>query len=298
MIASMTGYGRAEAAIHRKKVVIEVTSVNNRYFELSLRLPKLFAEFENEVREAVGKLVSRGKLTMTAVIDDNSVTPQTLKLNEDVAVLYHKMFRDLKKKFRLSGDVTVSSFVGLPDLFTVTTAAAVTPADVRKLIAGVRKAIGNLNQMRQKEGEALAKDMTHRVRLIESALADVERFQPQALERYRNRLAQLIDDILPEGQKLADAEERKLRLDMEIALVADKSDVTEECVRLRSHCEAFVAAVKAPGDTGKRLNFILQEMNREANTIGSKSIVYEISEKGIKIREEIEKLREQVQNIE
>ncbi|MCX6831087.1 MAG: YicC family protein [candidate division Zixibacteria bacterium] len=298
MISSMTGYGKAEATIRQKKVTIEVTSVNNRYLEVSLRLPKLLSEYENEVREAIGKLVSRGKLSMTIVIDDNSITPQMLKLNEDVAHLYHKMFRDLKTKFKLSGDITVSNFVGLPELFTVTTAAAITRADVNKLIAGVRKAIGNLNQMRQNEGNALAKDMAHRVRLIETALAEVERFQPRTLERYRQRLTQLIEDILPEGQKLGDAEERKLRLDMEIALMADKSDVTEECVRLRSHCEAFIATIKAPGDTGKRLNFILQEMNREANTIGSKSIVYEASEKVIRIREEIEKLREQVQNIE
>lgn len=298
MISSMTGYGKAEATIRQKKVTVEVTSVNNRYLEISLRLPKLLSEYENEVREAIGKLVSRGKLSMTVIIDDNGVSPQMLKMNEDVAQLYFKMFKDLKKKFKLAGEISVSSFVGLPDLFSVTPAAAFARADVNKLLILVKKAIENLNQMRQKEGSALAKDMVHRVRLIEEALAEVEKFGPKTLERYRQRLSQMIEEVLPEGQKLGDSEERKLRLDMEVALIADKADVTEECVRLRSHCEAFIDAIKAPGDTGKRLNFILQEMNREANTIGSKSIVYEISERVIRVREEIEKLREQVQNIE
>ncbi len=298
MISSMTGYGKAETTIRSKKVTVEVTSVNNRYLEVSLRLPKVFAEYENEVREAIGKLVSRGKLSVTVAIEDGNITPQMLILNEPAAKLYYKMFKDLKAKFKLAGDISISNFTGLPELFSATPAQSISRSEVNKLILGVKKAIASMNMMRQREGNALAKDMVQRVRLVEKALETIENGRAKSLERYRQRLSELIEELLPEGQRLGDSEERKLRLDIEITLLADKSDVTEECVRLRSHCEAFIAAIKAPGDTGKRLNFILQEMNREANTIGSKSIVYEISSQVINIREEIEKLREQVQNIE
>jgi uncharacterized protein (TIGR00255 family) len=294
----MTGFGKAQVAIRSRKVTIEINSVNNRYLEVSLRLPKIFSEYENEIREAISKLVSRGKLSVTISLDDNSVTPETLTLNEDVARLYYKMFHDLKSKFNLAGEVSVSHFVGLPDLFTIAASAAVTKADLAKLIAGVRKAVENMNQMRQNEGKALAKDMTARVKSISKSVDLVVKYQPESLERYRQRLSQLIEEILPQGQKAVRNDETKLRLDMEVAVMAGKADTTEECVRLRSHCDAFSDAVKAPGDTGKRLNFILQEMNREANTIGSKSILYEIATEVISIREEIEKLREQVQNIE
>lgn len=298
MISSMTGFGKAEATIRSRKVTIEINSVNNRYLEISLRLPKIFSEFENEIRESISRLVSRGKLSVTVSLDDNSVTPETLELNEDVARLYYKMFRDLKSKFKLAGEIEVSHFIGLPELFTVAAASAATRADVDKLIVAMRKAITSMDKMRQSEGKALAKDMVERVAGIGKAIDRIVKHQPASLECYRQRLAQLIDEIVPKDRSLTRNDETKLRLDMEVAIMAGKADITEECVRLRSHGDAFVAAIKAPGDTGKRLNFILQEMNREANTIGSKAIIYEISSEVIAIREEIEKLREQVQNIE
>ena len=263
-----------------------------------MRLPKIFSEYENEVREAINSLVSRGKLFVTVALDDNGITPQTLKLNEEVAKLYYKMFSDLKKRFKLAGEISINHFTGLPDLFSTVATSSMTKEEVTKLIAGIRKALDSLNRMRQNEGAALARDMANRVKLLEKSVDLISSFHPQSIERYRQKLAELLQEMLPQGEATKLSDETRLRLDMEVAIMADKADVTEECVRLRSHCEAFIAAIKAPGDSGKRLNFILQEMNREANTIGSKSVIYEISAEVIKVREEIEKLREQVQNIE
>ncbi len=298
MISSMTGYGKATANIHKKKISIEISSVNNRFLELSVRMPRTLAEYESDVREAVTALVSRGKLTITITVEDNNVTPQSLVLNEDIAALYYKMFCDLKKRFKLAGDVSVSDFTGQPELFTVASAAALSKDDVRRLLDGVAKAVESLNKMRQREGRALGDDMAMRVKLIAKSLSSIEKLYPQTILKYRQRFNENLRKLLEASDGGRSADETKLRLDMELALLVDRADITEECVRLRSHCEAFADAIKAPGDTGKRLNFILQEMNREANTIGSKSSLYEISAEVIKIREEIEKLREQVQNIE
>ncbi len=298
MIRSMTGYGKATASINRKKVAIEISSVNNRFLELSVRLPKVFSEYESEIREAVASLVSRGKLTLTMSIEDNGATPQTLVLNEETAELYYKMFCDLKKKFRLSGEISLADFTGLPELFSVVTAAPLPKGEFEKLLNAVRKAADSLNKMRQSEGKVLGDDMMARVKLIAKALENVEKLHPKSIDRYKQRLLETVKKIEGEGINLHGSDEMRLRLDMELAILVDKADITEECVRLRSHCDAFNAAIKAEGDTGKRLNFILQEMNREANTIGSKASLYEISAEVIKIREEIEKMREQVQNIE
>ncbi len=298
MIRSMTGYGRATASINRKKVAIEISSVNNRFLELSVRLPKVLSEYESEIREAVASLVSRGKLSMTINIEDNGATPQTLVLNEETAQLYYKMFVDLKKKFKLAGEISLADFTGLPELFSVVTSAPLPKSEVAKLLEAVRKAASSLNKMRQTEGKVLGDDMMARVKLITKALENVEKLHPKSIDRYKQRLHETVKKIEGEGINLHGSDEMRLRLDMELAILVDKADITEECVRLRSHCDVFNAAIKAEGDTGKRLNFILQEMNREANTIGSKASLYEISAEVIKIREEIEKMREQVQNIE
>ncbi len=298
MIRSMTGYGKAVASVGRKKVTIEITSLNNRFLEISLRLPKNFAEYEGLIREAITDMVSRGKLNVFLTYDDKDVNAETIVLNEDVAKLYFKMFNDLKSRFKLAGQISVADFVGLPDLFSVTTADPLNDNDVKKLIAAVRRAVRSLNRTRQTEGKALSADMLKRVNKITQSVARIKKLRGRSLKRYRDRLNDVVGRLRESGAAIGDNDETRLRLNMELGILAEKADITEECVRLVSHCEAFKAAVRAKGDSGKRLNFTLQEMNREANTIGSKSAIYEISAEVIKIREEIEKLREQVQNIE
>lgn len=298
MIRSMTGYGKAAVSVNKKKVSIEISSVNNRFLELSLRLPRIFAEYESDLREAITGMVSRGKLSVLVTVEDNNVSPQTLILNEENAALYYKMFADLKRKFKLAGEISLADFTGLPELFNVAAAAALSKEEVAKLVDAVKRAVESLNKMRQREGKALGDDMIMRVKLISKSIDKIEKLHPQTVIRSRQRFQETLKKLLDDSTATRSVDETRLRLDMELALLIDKADITEECVRLRSHCDAFAAAIKAEGDTGKRLNFILQEMNREANTIGSKAALYEISAEVIRIREEIEKLREQVQNIE
>ncbi len=298
MIRSMTGYGKATASVGRKKVTIEITSLNNRFLEISLRLPKNFAEYEGQIREAITDMVSRGKLNVFLTYDDKDVTAESLVLNQNVADLYFKMFKDLKNRYKLSGQLAVSDFVGLPDLFSVITPETLNENDVKRLIGAVRRAVRSLNRARQKEGGALSADMLKRIGKINQSVSRIKRLRGRSLTRYKDRLNDVVDRLRKSGTAIGDNDETRLRLNMELGVLVDKADITEECVRLISHCDAFKAAIRAKGDSGKRLNFTLQEMNREANTIGSKSSIYEISAEVIKIREEIEKLREQVQNIE
>lgn len=298
MIRSMTGYGKATASVGRKKVTIEITSLNNRFLEVSLRLPKNFAEYEGQIREAITGLVSRGKLNVFLTYDDKEAASEKLILNEDAARSYFRMFKDLKKRFKLSGQIGVSDFVGLPDLFTMASPDPLNQNDVKRMIGGVRRAVRSLNRTRQNEGKALSQDMMKRVTKINQSVNRIKKLRGRSLKRYKQRLNDVVDRLRKSGAPIGDNDETRLRLNMELGVLVDKADITEECVRLKSHCDAFKSAIRAKGDSGKRLNFTLQEMNREANTIGSKAAIYEISAEVIKIREEIEKLREQVQNIE
>lgn len=299
MIRSMTGFGKAEVAIGKNRYKIEINAVNNRFREVSVRLPKKFSDYESRAREAVAEEVARGKLSITVSNLDNNVAPEDLVLNEEIADTYFHIFKHLKKKFKLGGELELAHFAGLPDLFGVSPAQAATASEVDKLISGLKRALKSLNRMRASEGKALATDMLKRVKMISGATERVVKFQPQSLQRYRERLEKRVKEIDGDtAMSRGRGTETKLRIDMEVTLMADRADVTEECVRLKSHCQAFAKAINSPGDTGKRLGFILQEMNREANTIGSKAILYDISVEVIGIKEEIEKLREQVQNIE
>jgi uncharacterized protein (TIGR00255 family) len=299
MIRSMTGFGTADAAVRGKKIRIEVNSVNNRFLETSIRVPKMFADYEGRIREAVGEMLARGKIFIVVSQTNATVSPEEIELNESVAANYYRIFPELKKRYRLGGEIELRLCAGLPDLFTVAATETASEAEVDKLIAAIRRALRKLNVMRQSEGKALAADMQMRLKRIEEAVAAIAQFQPQSLERYRQRLANRVKEVLGASDDSKDVtRDARLRLDMEVALMADKADVTEECVRLRSHCKAFAKELKSRADVGKKLNFILQEMNREANTIGSKSILYAISAEVISIKEEVEKLREQVQNVE
>lgn len=299
MIRSMTGFGKAEVSIGKNRFKIEINSVNSRFREVSVRLPKMFSDYEGQLREVVSEEVARGKIFVVVSHIDSTVPPDMLVLNEDIAETYYRMFLHLKKKFKLGGELEISHFVGLPDLFGISPSAVASKAEVDKLLAGLRRALQGLNRMRQREGKALAADMTKRVQTISRAIDRVTKFQPKSLQRYRSRLERNIKEI--GGQAVmarGRMDETSLRIDMEVTLMADRADVTEECVRLKSHCQAFSGALHTRGDAGKKLGFILQEMNREANTIGSKAILYDISVEVIAFKEEIEKLREQVQNIE
>lgn len=291
MIKSMTGFGRFEATVLGMRCNIEARCVNGRYLEVSTKLPKDWADKELLIRDVIREYVSRGSLSMFIRVDESSVAP-TVQLNTEAARSYVQALRALQQELGIAGDVTLDHVVAFDGVFQTPSAAA-SEVDVwPELKIAVAGALEALNGMRAKEGAQLALDFLTRLEMIEQSLQLVEgRSQeriPLERERLRERIRQLVDDAVVDEQ----------RLQLEIAILSDKLDVSEECVRLRSHIRFFRENLAEGAGVGRKLNFLLQEMNREVNTIGSKSNDPEIARIVVGMKEEFERIREQVQNIE
>jgi len=292
MISSMTGYGRAELVTPESKLTVEISSVNNRYSELQLRLPKFLSQLEPKVKELILNSVSRGKINLTLTWEDLVPAADQIKLNLDTAKMYFRIFQDLKKEFGLKGELELEDFISLPDIVKLERAELV-EEKVWPLVSQVtQKALAELNKMRCNEGDSLALELNKRVDNLSQKVDEIERTSKESLSKYAQKLHEKIKLLV--SDKSIDEQ----RLALEVALMADKIDVSEECARFRSHQSQFLQTLIDSNPVGKRLGFILQELNREANTLGAKSIDYEISARVIIIKEELEKLREQIQNIE
>lgn len=294
MLLSMTGYGRAEAREAGRNLIVEVRTVNHRFAEITIRLPKSLAMIENKVRDRVQERLSRGKITISVNLEGDEGEMGRLKVDEEAAKRYANLLRDLKKKLNLSGDLDLATFVGLPDVLSWEKDSLDDEAGWRMLEPVLSRAIEDLLQMKRREGEILGRDLSQRLKSILESLDRIEEAVPRMIEAARVRLRDRLQELL----KDEDLEYRSTRLEAEIALFADRTDSTEECVRLRAHCQQFLELIQAPEPAGRKLTFLLQEMNREANTIGSKSLDVGIAREVITIKEETERLREQVANIE
>jgi uncharacterized protein (TIGR00255 family) len=288
----MTGYGRAELVKEEVKASVEMSSVNNRFCEIQFRLPKFLSPLESKLKEMILSTISRGKISYTLNWEESSPITSYVKLNEEAADVYHTIMTQLKEKYNLSGEIRVDHFLNLPDLIKVEKEEYNLDKAWGVLQEVTLKALEEFNSMRRSEGARLASDLKQRVDYLEKAISEVERLTPLNVGNYRKKLkakiSELLDNLVVDEQ----------RIELEVALMAEKCDVTEECVRFKSHNQQFLSALEEGGPVGKRLTFLLQEMNREANTIGSKASDAQISQKVIFLKEEIEKLREQVQNIE
>jgi uncharacterized protein (TIGR00255 family) len=294
MLLSMTGYGRAEAREGGRTLAVEIRTVNHRFAELSVRLPKSLAMLENRVRERVQERLSRGKITLTVSMDGDDGELGNLKIDESVARRYAEILKELKKKLGLAGELDLATFVTLPDVLTWERNELDEDAGWKLLESPLNRALEDLLAMKRREGELLAKDLTARVEGIVAGVAKVEARVPNMVDAVRVRLRERMQEILQD----AEVEFQRQRLEAEVVLFADRTDSTEECVRLRAHCQQFLELIRSPQPAGRKLNFLLQEMNREANTIGSKSVDVEIAREVITIKEEAERLREQVANVE
>jgi uncharacterized protein (TIGR00255 family) len=292
MIASMTGFGRAVLKRDDIEVTIEVRSVNNRFLDISLRTPRLLANYEQKIKDLIGRVLSRGRVSLTITIANGNETVNNLTLNRPLAQAYLRLTEDLKQELNLSGNISIEQLLQLPDIIN----ADVPPEENEKYWhvteSGLNEALASLQEMRQQEGGELRKDFGSRITNLEQLLTRIEGMaanRPQAeLEKLRQRVKILLkDDKVDES-----------RLEMELAFLADRLDITEECVRFHSHNKAFIQMLDNEQAPGRKLNFLLQEMNREVNTIGSKASSAEISHLVVEIKDEVEKLREQVQNIE
>ena len=292
MIASMTGYGRGEATGDGTNVAVELRSVNSRFLEVTTRLPRSLSLRENEIKELIRKRVSRGKISVLAVVERENNGDLPLKINVSAAKAYYKLLNQLKKSVKLKETVKLEHLLRFSEVIEVQEMESTDEVEWRVLQKSLDKGIDNLLQMRRNEGGELMKDFRSRIGNVEEKLGVIERLSKEQVPKERIRLRERIKQLL-ENETVDEG-----RLELELALLADRLDVTEECVRFRSHNKFFLEALDEDEAAGRKLNFLVQEMNREANTIGSKSSAAEIAHLVVGIKEELERIREQLQNVE
>ncbi len=291
MISSMTGYGKALIQTNDKSVEVEIKSLNNRYLELSLRLPKFLYNKEFEIREKIKNRIKRGKIYLNITIKKNGIENEDYMVNTDAVKSTLKMLKEIRKTAGLKDRIKFSDLIEFHNFFLISPEEAITE-EMELIEEALDQAIDEMEKMRKAEGLELEKDIRKRINLIENSLNQIEKIKEKNLkeyfEKFKERAKQLVSNFVDDQHRLM----------TELALLSERFDVTEECVRLRSHIKLFLETIENSEDPGRKLNFILQEMNREANTINSKTLSAEISHAGILIKEEIEKIREQIQNIE
>lgn len=289
---SMTGFGRAEHSTRLGTVIVELSGVNNRFLEVTVRAQRQFAALESRLREQVTARVTRGQVTVVVLVDENAEAGGLYRLNEVAIAAYVKQMRALSKKYKIDNEVTWEELVVIPDVVKVDR-ERLDLDDLWKLVQKpFEAAMTQMLTMRRKEGMAMQRDMKARLAVMQKTVGQVQKQSGSAVVTYRDKLTARINELLSSTQR------GTLRLEEEVAMFAERTDVHEECTRLASHIEQYRTALEATEPIGKRLNFILQEMNREANTIGSKSADLGITRQAITLKEEIEKLREMAQNVE
>jgi len=292
MIASMTGFGRGEAEAHGVKAAVELRSVNGRFLEVSARLPRTLSLRENDVKEAVRQRISRGKINAVVTLDRGSDSTIPLRINKTAARAYYKLLNELRKTLRLRERVGIEHVLQFSEIFEQEELPGNDERGWEVVKTALGRALDALDAMRRNEGNELERDLRSRVALLDEGVAEIVELTkgqvPAERERLRDRIRQIA------GQENFD----EGRLEMELAILADRLDVTEECVRFRSHTKFFLQALRDNEPSGRKLNFLVQEMNREVNTIGSKSSAPEIAHRVVRQKEELEKIREQLQNIE
>lgn len=292
MIKSMTGFGRCEIAENSRKITVEMKSVNHRYLDVNLKMPKSLNFFESAIRSELKNYITRGKVDIFISYEDLSEHTSTVRYHKEVAEEYFRYLKQMAEDFGLDNDIRVSSLSKYPDVFTMEEAGV----DEEELWKEIQKAVdgaaGMFVETRITEGEHLRDDLLEKLEGMLKLVSFISERSPQILEEHRNRLEEKVKELL------GDATVDESRLLTEVTLFADKVCVDEEVVRLKSHIETTKNTLLEGGSIGRKLDFIAQEMNREANTILSKANDLEISNCAIELKTEIEKVREQIQNIE
>lgn len=291
MIKSMTGYGKGEASYGGGAITVEIRSVNHRYGEIYVKLPRNLIIFENDVRKLVAERLKRGKIEVF-LQHEAGVDGSPLTVNLPLARAYHDAFTTLKKTLGLSGEVTLSMIAGQKEVLVADESHAIDESLRESLLAAVRNAVENLETMRLKEGEALLDDLRKRKQALSLLAGKVKQRAPLVVSEYGERLKERVAQITNGSIVNED------RLVQELAIMADRCDITEELVRFESHLVQFHDTIALSEPVGRKLDFLLQEMSREVNTMGSKANDAEIARNVVELKTEIEKIREQVQNIE
>ncbi len=289
----MTGFGRAEISKDGVTASVEVRSVNSRYLDLTARLPRQHTQRERELKDLIRGFLSRGSVNVTVKLERESNGTAALRVNTHAAKSYYKLLNDLRKSVRLKEKVKLEHLLSFSEILEPVDEEETGELEWDIIKEAVKSAFENLNVMRKQEGRELAGDLVRRVQWISGVVDEVEKLSkeriPEERKELQDRITELVKDKFVVDQN---------RLELEIALIADKLDVTEECVRFRSHNKFFLEAMDKGEAMGRKLNFLVQEMNREANTIGSKTCDAAIAHLIVDVKEELEKIREQLQNIE
>ena len=292
MIKSMTGFGRAEASDSDRKITIEMKSVNHRYFEPAMKMPKKLNIYEAGIRTILKKYINRGKVDIFVTYEDYSESKFCLKYNEELANEYMSIFNYMAEQFDIPNDITVSSLSRYPEVITMEEQSGDDDAVWHLLEKAVENACVQFVESRITEGEKLKANLLEKLDYMTGLVDEIENRSPGIIEEYRQRLEDKVAELL------CDTPVDENRIATEVTIYADKICVDEETVRLRSHIESTKDELIEGGSVGRKLDFIAQEMNREANTILSKANDLETSNCAISLKTEIEKVREQIQNIE
>ena len=289
---SMTGFGKAESTVKVGKFTVEISSVNNRFLEISARLPRQYSLLEHRFRELVSAKLTRGKILVYVGFEKSETAPGKFLIDKKAAKSYLQQLALMRKEFQLEGEIAVRDLLMLPDIAQPVPEALDENLVWRGIRKATQKALAELISMRRREGLAMARDMKQRLKVTAKLIKKIAKDSSHSVEKYCQKLAARIEELL--HSTAIDPG----RLEQEVAFFAERSDISEECMRFLSHIDQYRSSLELKEPVGKKLNFILQEMNREANTIGSKSSEAKITSAVIALKEEIEKLRELAQNVE
>ena len=289
---SMTGYGKRETEWKGSVISVELRSVNHRFCEIVPRLPRSLSGLEEELKQVVHRQCERGRIECTVLVNTQGSRQKSLVLDRSAARQYHRLLKELQRELRIDGQIDIGLIAGLRDVFSINE-KGIEEKDARNVVLRLTKgALVDLNKMRMREGKALLDDTIKRLHTIRISLKAITRRAPNCVEenfqRMKKRVMKLMGDNLPNPD----------RLHQELATYADRCDITEELTRLASHLSQFQESGKAKGAMGRRLDFLLQEMGREVNTIGSKANDAKIAIHVVDVKSELEKIREQIQNVE
>ena len=292
MIKSMTGFGRHELVTGDYKITVEMKAVNHRYLDLSIKMPRKFNFLENDVRNLLKTYIQRGKIDVFINYEDYKQGTACLKYNEGLAAEYMQAFAKMQEQFGISNEVSTATLARFPEVLTMEQSTQDEESLWLQLSEAVKAAADNFVAARQTEGRKLREDLLDKLTNMEQSVAFIEQYSPNVVLQYRKRLEDKVKELL-EASAVDES-----RIVTEVTIYADKICVDEETVRLKSHIDSTRKELLAGGGIGRKLDFIAQEMNREANTILSKAGDLEVSDQAIALKSEIEKVREQIQNIE
>ena len=290
---SMTGYGRAEIAKDGITCTVEVRSVNSRFLEVVSRSPRSLAQRENDIKELVRSSVSRGKVSLAIVLEKEANGALPVTINPAAAKAYYKLLNQLRKAVKIKEQVKLEHLLKFSEVLETADESVSDEKEWQVVTEALKAGLSAMNEMRANEGKELARDLDRRIRWMDETIDRIETESRKRIPEERKRLEERVTLLLTDKTILD-----QNRLELEIILLSDKLDVTEECVRFRSHTKFFLETMKKEEAAGRKLNFLVQEMNREANTIGSKANDASAALQVVQLKEELEKIREQLQNIE